>query len=353
MLYVLLSAAVLLFAFQRCSDDTPTEPPPTTNDTTSHEFVWEVDTLNTHGVFDGFRIWGSDSENVFVTGDALSHEEVIWHWNGSEWAIPRTGVWFYNNSFTAIDGLDKSYAILVGGGGGGFMEILQLKDNTWTKLPPPAENLRKLSSVDVVARDEFYLGGVDGVWHYKSGEWKWLLDTTDSYFDATYRFDCRGLLTRNGELIYLLTQKLYPNWDSYYYLWEHRGESFAVIDSFQQRNYFTLEPKIGHMFWKSGEDGFSAGAGGIFHLDDDKWRRIHHRAAFAGTGTMNNMFAGPRDTLFHFNGNSWEDITPAILRNAGRFLINGIYSVDRVIFVTTHFNGHSLVLRGYQASLSN
>jgi hypothetical protein len=70
-----------------CSD-LGVPPPPSGPDTTSHSFVWKIDSLGdaTYGSWLG-GIWGSSPQDVYlVTSGFGLFTGKIWHWNGVLWA---------------------------------------------------------------------------------------------------------------------------------------------------------------------------------------------------------------------------------------------------------------------------
>ncbi len=71
----------------KCKDDPVTPKPPIEADSTSHEIIWEIDTL---GAFNSSlnAVWGSSPTNVWVTGwfrDGNGWGSNISHFDGKAW----------------------------------------------------------------------------------------------------------------------------------------------------------------------------------------------------------------------------------------------------------------------------
>lgn len=79
--------SLLIFAIS--CNKTPTEPngkQPTEPDTTTHNIIWQIDTIGIFGS-DLIDVWGSSPSNVYVVGtiNLDSTATQIAHWNGSKW----------------------------------------------------------------------------------------------------------------------------------------------------------------------------------------------------------------------------------------------------------------------------
>ncbi len=121
MFLLLLSVLLVTMLFSACTDTPPADPvieppPPVQRDTTSHDFVWEVDTIGLpFGMINDVSIV---SENdIWVVGqfDQMGDDGQIdyskrsnsAHWNGKTWTFHRA----IDTAYQSCAGLDKVFAV--------------------------------------------------------------------------------------------------------------------------------------------------------------------------------------------------------------------------------------------------
>ncbi|MAT38353.1 MAG: hypothetical protein CL946_01980 [Ectothiorhodospiraceae bacterium] len=351
---VIATTALLLLAFQRCSDDTPTEPPPPTQkDTTSHTFIWEVDTLfrpgtNFPAFFTAEAIYATSATNVYMVGYSTDHN-ICWHWAGSEWTSINVGDYLAGD-IVDIDGVDSTYIVMAGRDYGGtrYSSMGVFNNGYFETLPIPLGDKWR-TCVHVAARDEIYLGSVQGVQRYNGTEWEWLLDSTETIGNEFYPVYIHKFQDGTLELV---SQKN-ANALSNIVRWTWEDQRFVVVDSFPTEIRPFPDNRFGYSIHESGSDVFSTGLDKTFKRSGSDWVKIHDVGGIYLSGSMNNLIIGSHWTYFwHYNGstmkNLWSEISALVPRIT---MINAVTFIDGVLFVCAEYDQSSrdvVVLRGRQ-----
>ena len=225
--------SLLLFAAFSCKNNPIIPPPPNDElDSTSHNIVWQIDTIGTwQSVL--WDVWGTDPNNVYAAGDIFTSNDGregtnIMHWDGKQWN-PEP---FWEGEITAIYGFSKNDVWVAGAyiadpffyplfghwngskwektvlsisgvigalwgtsptnlyavGSGGM--ILHYDGSYWTQMNS-GTNIRALSDIWGFSDNAIYASGYDassgrGVLLYYNGTtWKTLIDKIYNYGDST------------------------------------------------------------------------------------------------------------------------------------------------------------------------
>jgi hypothetical protein len=97
--------------------DNPVKPDNNTADTTSHNFIWEIDTLGNYGSYLN-DVWIVNDTNIWVVGniETDSGEYNAAHWNGKEWELSRfdigapiSSIWYFSGNNIWIAGIPSHW----------------------------------------------------------------------------------------------------------------------------------------------------------------------------------------------------------------------------------------------------
>ena len=97
-----------------------------------------------------------------------------------------------------------------------------------------------------------------------------------------------------------------------------------------------------------GRDVYSTGSVGIFKLHDDTWKYEHARPGGTIAGEANNLMITTGDSLFHYNGNTWQDITPPECRDALRGSVGNVILIHNMWYFTASLSYKTVIFRGIQ-----
>lgn len=329
------------FTFTHCSDDKPTQPPDTLKppDTTSHEFVWEVDTLFFEGTsipvyFKAKAFYIANDTNVFLVGYSTGGSEMCWHWNGKNWSVFNLSP-YLGREVAGIDGIDSSFIVFLGydPGVSKFTGIMAYEDGVLHTIPLPNGN-RPRTCLEVVSRNEIYIGGVEGIQRFDGTEWTWMLDSTDSNGNEFYpqyikKFD-------DGELEMVSLQQQ-SNQTSRLVQWKYTNSSFFFVDSYSLDETNQNNARFGHAISSGATDVYSIGLGGVFRYQGYKWNRFRTEIGGFITGYDNDLFWGQgMYYVWHYNGSTTSNLWNDVISSAPGF---------RIVYAMA-YSGRSLYICG-------
>jgi hypothetical protein len=264
---VFLFVLISLFLISGCSDEPSGPAPPAPIDSTTHEFTWEVDTVSPGQYFQGNVLYGTSSTNVYLAGYSTHPKEMSWHWNGEHWERFDISEQM-GRDIVDIDGLGSEFISFIGrdpGNSGFDLPNIKIIDNGNIGSIDVPKGKRMRTCLHVAARDEIYLGGLDGIQRYNGTEWEWLLDSTDSVID-TYgiRFSPLSIYRYPGGEIEFTSRRGRNPESEKTYLWRWMNGRFAVADSFAENESDRHNIRFGYRFHDTGSEILSASPGGIF-----------------------------------------------------------------------------------------
>jgi hypothetical protein len=359
-IYPLLFTTLCTVALTFCScTDEPSGPtPPVTPDTTSHEFVWEVDTLFFRGTtqpvyFQAKAFYGTSASNVYMVGYSNVGYE-CWRWNGAKWAFFDLGRYALGD-IADIDGIDSSFIVFLGRGPAhatieDLTSITVLDNGVIRPIPKPL-GTRNRTCLHVVSRNEIYLGGVDGIQRYDGTKWEWILDTTDS--DG---FELRPMYIQkfSDGTLECVIERFASGESTKYYRGNLSGASLSALDS------LTLgEPvetvTFGHSIATIGSQIWSTGHGGTFVRSGSQWEKKFSEGGAFVSGYPNNVFIGQGwSYLWHYNGSAMANlrqeldtfVTPASSIYSGIFLQGNVF-----LFMDISETREPVVIHGHQQQI--
>jgi len=359
LLLTLLISLSACITFTHCSDDTPTQPPDTLKppDSTSHKFVWEVDTLFYEGTtnpvyLDAKAIYGTSATNLYLAGYSMDGRTQSWHWDGRRWKVFNT--YGRVGSIIDIDGIDSSFIVLLGDEKGSHTanepNMVIWNNLSYGSMAVPLGNRRR-TCIHVVSRNEIYLGRVDGIQRYNGSTWEWMLDTSRSLDDSYgYEFHPEYICKLPDGNLEFVSKRGRSLEQLKFYRWRYSETRFTVIDTFSYDQKDISKINFGYSLSRAGNEFFSASIGGIYCYKSGVWDKIHIKPSIHITGTENDLFyASNWGSFQHYNGNTWKDLYPIILQLQPDIrLIQGVNFVDGVIFLVGTTSNYFFVVRGRQ-----
>lgn len=333
--------------FLGCTEESPTTPQ------VSHEFRWEVDTIMPQSwQYIGKTLWGTSANNVYLGAFNSDGHEALVRWDGKKWTP--IDLWHFGlgRNITMIDGLDSSFFIAIGDGGL-WGKAARYADGRWDTLRLPRTR-PYFTCVDVVSRNEIYIGCVDGILKHDGTNWEWLLDSTDSEIQNGFEFFPTSIRKAPDGNLYYVSQRDVTGLPRTKFLAMRRNKSFVVIDSFEIRGNYTGAERFGSYLCVI-EGQLLTSQYGVYQLDNGVLSKryivpgdILGNANISGDRT--NIFVAGGKTLLHFNGITWKDITPPSIIDLKRMTgIVSTFFIDKTIFVLSKDdNGKTIVYRGKQ-----
>lgn len=326
-----------------CKDDPITPNIPPLSDSTSHNFIWELDTL---GTFQS-RLrdcWGTNENNIWVVGFLYldSSGTNIAHWNGQVWNyFPE--VW--EAGLLAITGLSDSDIWAVGQwsgaptptGSGAF--ITHWNGLQWSKTKLTAfEGLRGIwaySDMDI------YAVGYNGtILHYNGSSWSKMLSHTNyTLYDiwGTTSSDIYAVGGDDSQGIGILLHYDGITWQKIY-----------------ERAYIVNKPS-GFMstIWGTLKEYYLNSGSGQYKGKDTLWDFVSaptdntYLESIRGESDKNFFFIGHFGLIVHWNGKSWKRYDEFFRKPAGDILYGGwVKEKDVVIVGRSEVGARGIVYRG-------
>lgn len=293
---------ILLAITIKCGDDPVTPPPPPKPDSTSHEIVWEIDTL---GAFnsDADAIWGTSPTNIWVTGwftDGKGWGSNIYHYDGSEWKAQN----YYEANLTGIFGLSENDIWAVGNNltATQWYGLVAHYDGVKWKTEQVFSRMPGLAEVWASATDDvFAVGGNGTILHYDGNSWSQMESGTKYHLRDVWGFTSDDVYACGGNI----DNAVYKDKPI---LLHYDGISWeSVLDTTKEENDY-IESNWGtasNNLYFSSVSGFYQGSASIGWtssvIPDDHTaiRKIR------GSSEYNIFIAGHFGLLLHYNGNSW------------------------------------------------
>ena len=317
-------------------------------DTTSHNFIWEIDTLP-GTVFD---ISGLDENNVWLVGefqeiDPLTGETMKYnfgYWNGEKWNLKSV---IYRTPFYGIHVFDKhniwitfGVGIIVHWDGKNWKEY-HLRNNG--VLSEDDGGLLKIWAVDT--NNIYFIGYKGCIVHYNGSSFTKMESGTDIMLTHIFGLDQDHIwvVGDDGGLHGGHSVLLFFNgslWKVKYHYRYNEGPPFEGGPIGQYRGIWADKDSIvmgtGHGFW---HESIKTGKGRIEPF------------SFHPIGAEEKIFARNRNDLFvighfytlhHYNGKSWKRYI-SFLRENDNFYAGSFISND-CVFV----GGNRFIYRGYR-----
>jgi hypothetical protein len=322
--------------------DSGTEPQPL-----SHEFVWQIDSIDpaTFELY-GETLWGTSENKVYMGAYHWSNRKALFKYDGTSWTS-RSLRDLAIHVITDIDGFDSSHFAVVGDGGRwGTVGIYA--DGRWDTISIP--RLRPwITCVDYVSETEIYFGSVDGILKYDGDKTVFLIDSTDSELNEQGFFSFFPTSIRKGADGQLYYISMYAeNLRTVLSLFAYSDGYSVLIDSIDIQNPVT-QGRIGRNL-NVIDGAIVTGTDVLNEVRNASLSPLLPHAGGMVTGSLLNgnlftVYSGK--TIYHYNGVSWADITPTEISNARRVaVVYDILYVDSTLFVVCQLDDNkTYVLR--------
>lgn len=289
-------------------------------DTTSHNFVWEIDTLGDYGSYLN-DVAIIDENNVWVVGnietDSGSFNAA--HWDGSEWKLKNyLGKWGY---FPA-----KSIAVFSDGSIwlGSSCSIYKIVDDETTQLwecdwgNGESGIVNKIWSSSL--NNIFFVGNNGSIVHYDGSEFTRMESGTE--VDLT---DIWGTMDNTTGIVIIWTSGYDESTDGSIVLTLDNGEWKTVYERFPNFTGNTIDDKVhftpmASTLWTvtESENLWVGGGSGVYTLNDKyestaySYIDIENEVGYfsfpwkiRGNGKNDILIVGENSSIFHYNGASW------------------------------------------------
>jgi len=302
----------------------------------SHDFIWELDTI--HPLSSGFcaaDMWGSSDSNVYLAGQVNDSHVGMVRWDGREWKP--VDLWDYGlwGSYF-IDGIDSTYFVVTFVKGRNY--ALEYDCGRWRRLSIP-DIKPQITCIDVVSRNEIYIGSTSGILRHDGQGYEWMLDSTDSqYYQGMHLFYPYSILhAQDGNLYFTSIRRRTPQMS---FFWKQIDARFVLIDSCEIET-----PSFGGKLVSHGYDVYST-AVKAFKLVNGRWELLCEKGGFDMALEGNEIFISGENAIYHYNGNDWAEISPRYLLSGRRINYSSIKYINNILFVAVNFGYETWVLRG-------
>ena len=307
----------------------------TTLDTTSHEIVWEIDTLGQPGNFLN-DIWGTDEYNVWAVGyvSLLGDDLGIVKWDGERW-----------NPFPSFDGVKQSIHgfneqnIFVAGTFGAYGVIGRWDGSIWHVNnflydPLGTDTIWALHAVWGTSPDDVWAVGDKGtIVHWDGVEWKKVRSPVNLLL-----YDIWGTSANN---IYAIRISLAQQSQLIHY---DGNNWIEITDQLPagERNFTSL-------WFDKGGTGYVVG-NNVLYYNGGSFNRIEvNQDKFLlrvrGRNSTDVFTVGQKGRVYHFNGIDW--ITyPELFDETPGMELRGVYVTETTVFAAGIINGGSIIYRG-------
>jgi len=314
--------------------------------TTSHDFIWEIDTLGHYGSYLK-DAWIVNEDNIWVVGniETDSGEYNAGHWNGEEWKliqvwgnIPLYSIWYFNenNIWVTTFGLP-----------------IHWDGNQWTLYHIQNMGLAASAGFGIWASspDDIYFVGLEGsIVHYNGSSFMKIESGTDIELKNIHG-------NENGDYIFVagwedsgrsVALQLHEATITTLYSAEHFGpnNNYGKVQAVTVINdvaYFSTRAGLWRYKYLTGESNLLISNPDVFS---------YMSIETSGANDINDiMFMGLWFTTFHYNGDTWyEDRT--VLDIYGEWNIyahGGDFKDDLVVLVGYCYGGRNAIIgRGYR-----
>jgi hypothetical protein len=330
--FIMLFIAITIIS---CKKD-PVTPPIPPVDSTSHNFVWELDTL---GIWQSTATsaWFQDVNNIWAAGYfTLSNTtgSNIAHWDGTSWKFFED-VW--DLTLFDIFGFSSTNIWAVGFWHSGA-RICHWDGTKWKE--DKLTHIKRLNAIWGAKPNSIYAVGVGGtIAHYNGTSWNSIdsgteisltniWGTSDNDIYAVGGDDSKGI----GVLLHYDGIK----WNKIYERFNQPGIPSGYTGA----------------VWGSNNEYYLTSAGGQFVGSDTSWTAIAPPVEFTrmesihGSSKNNFFIVGHFGSIIHWDGTSWYKYPEFYRKPEGDLLKDVWYSKNNVVVVGTSDDFRGIIYRG-------
>lgn len=319
--------------------------PPKDIDTTSHNFTWQIDTLEFPGTFQILpkAIWGADTNDVWMVAHSDDWHARIWHWDGKIWsAYTESGL---GTSPTDMIGFSKDdiWFCSIRTGDNPIIKTIQHWDGqSWNIVEHQIET--DILSMWGSSSQNLYFGLIDGrIAHYDGIDFEIKGTNTSAQI-----LDLHGLSETEIYAVGIEPDKVQPSDTTGYYVFKFDGINWSI------NNFFLLTIDSSPLelpirgLW-SDSYGFFLGVNrsGVYSYTEKEWTKIYEADGTLALNatSINNMFTAGNNgsAIFHFNGKTWKSF--AELKNIKLFTGTN-YMFEDHVFIPGSIANRAYILRG-------
>ncbi len=349
--FIFLFLINLLFFFISCKSTTMTSETPIEPDTTSHRFVWELDTIlsssssfltnvtivNKDNIWAVGEIHTDDTDQFDSTGNWIPPYNAI-HWDGERWSPTRF--------------LERGSIIVP------IRDILIFSEDDiwlaagsiyhWNGNTATLSYLRDISTTNIVGRlwgnspDNIYGVGTNGlIIHFDGNRWEELAVPVELPIQDIWGTDN----AESGSFEILAVASYGPDNPTETKILKIDGTSVTTVSS------EGLPPAISSIWFVPGERYYAVGDG-VFYTDrlGDPWQHdedhpLLYKSEVRGNSLKDVIVAGGFGLLSHYNGSNWhqyrENELPAIFGN-----YSAVDFQQNLMVAVGWINNNALILKG-------
>ena len=325
------------------------------SDTTSHEFVWEFDTLAYPKSYQTLvsSLWGSSENDVYAVGHNDRSAGQIWHWDGIKWRSlvnrdsgPIDPLFLRGGSFNQVFGTSKDDVWIVGGNVRGrypdFIRqylILNYDGVNWTK--------KEFDGFEVLSvwgsgPDDMWFGTTDGEFiHYDGANWTIISLGKEVQINSMTGFSSDEIYAHGIEW-----DNKAPDDSAFHYFYKYDGNVWQVIDKFLYTAYHT-DRKFGSYLWADKKNAILySSSNRVYKWNKGIWEIFSNfaRGEIYGSSLKNIFTVSNNGKIYHFNGRSWNQ-----LKGLPKLDLPALWCNDKYVFISSELDEgiqKTLILRG-------
>lgn len=338
---------VLTFIAIMCSNPVTPPPPPQKPDSTSHEIIWEVDTLGDWNS-DLSAVWGSSPDNVWATGWITrgSWGTNIIHYDGEKWEDYD----YFEADLNGMFGLNENDIWAVGNNLiiPNRDALIAHYDGTEWKTVHIDYGTSILKAVWASAPDDVFAVGFDGtILHYNGKKWDKMKSGTDKHLFDVWGFASDDVYACGG-----MTSTLgYPFQPTLIHYDGLEWKTILDTTGYEWHEISTI--------WGSSSDNVYYDASfGLFQgnltngwnyvpIPDDNTAINKIR----GSASFNIFEVGHFGLVLHYNGRTWRRYNELLNKPGGPLLSDVIVFENSVFIVGLEHNVNKAIV--YRGTIKN
>ncbi len=332
----------------------PTEPKTVLPDTTSHNFVFEIDTLGNGSSSVLNDVWIFDENNIWAVGeiyvqDSTGQSEEVYnavHWDGKQWNLKKVpvrdlGGFTFLTPLKAVIGFSPNDVWVAGDA-----DLIRWNGSSWSGK---ALFIRDLSFNGQVLKmwgtngSNIYCVGRNGaIYHYNGSTWQKLASGTTVDIQ-----DIWGAVDEKTKQPTILAVASLLDYGRALALLKIDGTSVTMLDS---SGLHVSESSL----WFQPSKVFFVTGNGVYKkakLEDSSWQINHeghpllYKYRIRGNAWNDVFIAGSGGLLSHYNGSTWKHYTGMELPRAYSFF-NGLAVKSSLVVAVGWFGEKAGIVRG-------
>lgn len=300
---------------------------------TSHDIVWQVDTLGQPGNFLN-DVWGLDENNVYAVGfvELKRGNSSIIKWNGNEW-IPfpniggvKYGIFGLNESNIFVVGESSNRGIVAIWNGSNWTEY---RDDYFLARGDTVYPLRAIWGAS--PNDVWAVGDKGTIIHWNGTQWKKV--------DAGINTRINSIWGTSQNDIYIVAVS---------------GIN-SVLFKYDGLTWVNISPNIGIFattLWKTNPGKLLIGGTALLEYDGSSFQQVvipeRTRGIVKMSGSnLNNIFsAGDFGEITHHNGITWKDINKFEVPDGRYRVLRSVWCSEHKVFIVGVDENRAIIING-------